>query len=117
SGSHGPASSVTTCTARARVAPSRSAPARPSASSGSASSRGMRVRWLGTGPPESGRAGGSGQARTGLLRADPAELLAHGLRPAPHLDHLDAPGARVADAQLTVDARVVEQLQRAVDRR
>ena len=47
-----------------------------------------------------------------LLRAEPLELLAHRLGPAPHLRHLDPAGADLADRQLAVDPGVVEQLQR-----
>src|SRR4051794_16448163 len=117
SGCHGPGSSVTACTASARVAPSSSTSDNPSASSASASSSGIRVRWLDTGPPESSRTDRRGQALRGLLRSDAPELLPDRLGPPPHLDDLDAAGARVADPQLALDARVVEQLQRAVDRR
>src|SRR3954452_1219385 len=118
SGSQGPASSVTPWTATARVAPSRSAAANPSASSVSASRRGMSGRWpdtsaagvLSHGPPRSSPGTAPCARWRPLLRADAPELLAHGLRPAPHLDDLRAPGARVADPELALDPRVVEEL-------
>ena len=44
-----------------------------------------------------------------LLRADPAELVAHGLRAAPHLRDLDPARPRLAHGQLALDPRVVEQ--------
>src|SRR3954453_11657566 len=49
-----------------------------------------------------------------LLRADPPELLAHGLGPAPGLHDLGATGAHLAQRDLAVDAGVVEQRQRGV---
>src|SRR5918998_1708253 len=61
----------------------------------------------------------SGECRetraTGLLGAALAELPAHRLRPPPHVRHLDAPGARLAQRELAGDALVVEQGERAAD--
>src|SRR5215212_5359010 len=54
---------------------------------------------------------------TTLLGADAAELLPHGLGPAPHLRGLDAARAPLAQDELALDARLVEQLQRAMDDR
>ena len=56
-------------------------------------------------------------ARHRLLRAAALELVADRLRPAPHLLDLDAPGAQLAQRELALDAGLVEELQRAVDRR
>ncbi|CAA9480309.1 MAG: hypothetical protein AVDCRST_MAG30-759 [uncultured Solirubrobacteraceae bacterium] len=52
-----------------------------------------------------------------LLAAQPAELLADRLGPAPHLRDLDAARAQLAQRELAADALVVEELQRAVHRR
>ena len=49
-----------------------------------------------------------------LLGAQAAELLARRLRAAPHLHDLDAAAAHLAHRQLALDARFVEQPQRAV---
>src|SRR5918998_949883 len=49
---------------------------------------------------------------TALLHPAAAELLAHRLRPPPHLHHLDPPGARLAHGQLALDPEAVEQRQR-----
>src|SRR5215210_781025 len=51
---------------------------------------------------------------TALLGADAPELLSHRFREAPQVHDLDPAGARVADAHLALDPRVVEQLQRPV---
>src|SRR5262245_24881898 len=51
-----------------------------------------------------------------LLRSAPVELLAHRLGPAPHLNHLDAPRARLAQRQLAVDLLGVEQSEGAAHR-
>src|SRR6185437_4098306 len=48
--------------------------------------------------------------RPPLLRAQAAELVARRLRPPPHLRHLDAPGALLAQRHLPLDPGVVEQL-------
>ena len=55
--------------------------------------------------------------RPALLGANPLELLTDRLGPAPHLHDLDAARADLADGQLALDSRVIEQRQRAVDRR
>ena len=57
------------------------------------------------------------RARHGLLRPAAPELLAHRLGPAPHLHHLGATGPDLADRELALDPRVVEQLEPQLDRR
>src|SRR5688500_1090721 len=48
-----------------------------------------------------------------LLRAAAVELLAHRLRPAPHLHDLDPARARLAQHELALDALVVEERERS----
>src|SRR6202035_740524 len=52
-----------------------------------------------------------------LLRPQAAKLLAGGLRAPPHLRDLDTPAAYLPHDELTGDAGVVEQAERAVHRR
>ena len=58
----------------------------------------------------SSRSSKTATTRATLLRADAAELLAHGLAAAPHLHGLHAPGAQLAQHELAADPGVVEQL-------
>ena len=59
----------------------------------------------------------SGAAARGfLLGAQATKLVAHRVRPAPHLCDLDPTLAQLAHRELALDPRVVEQAQRAVDR-
>src|SRR5439155_13845899 len=66
--------------------------------------------------PNSRSATSASTSAIALLRPQAAKFLAHRLRPAPHLRHLDPSAARLAHDQLALDAGVVEQLQRAVHR-
>ena len=76
-----------------------------------------RARRRAARPRPSSRTAGPGRCSatraTRYWRAAEAELLAHRLRPAPHLRDLHPPGARLAHHQLALDALVVEQRQRA----